>query len=120
MAASLSAVRPVVDVVGFLSPSACSMSRSPVRAFSGRRRSGCAGRLIKIEDRGPVFYSQDRVGEGGRMFRAWKFRSMIPDAEKHVGAVQASRERPASDAHRPPDARNGDGRAPSAVEHLRR
>ena len=47
--------------------------------------------LVKIEDGGPVFYSQDRVGEGGRVFRAWKFRSMIPDAEKHVGAVQATR-----------------------------
>jgi lipopolysaccharide/colanic/teichoic acid biosynthesis glycosyltransferase len=46
--------------------------------------------LVKLEDGGPVFYSQERVGEGGRTFRAWKFRSMIPDAEKHVGAVQAS------------------------------
>jgi lipopolysaccharide/colanic/teichoic acid biosynthesis glycosyltransferase len=45
---------------------------------------------IKLGDGGPVFYSQERVGEGGRVFRAWKFRSMIPDAEKHVGAVQAS------------------------------
>ena len=44
---------------------------------------------IKWEDGGPVFFSQDRAGEGGRVFRVWKFRSMIPDAEKHVGAVQA-------------------------------
>jgi lipopolysaccharide/colanic/teichoic acid biosynthesis glycosyltransferase len=45
--------------------------------------------LIKLEDGGPVFYSQSRVGEGGRIFRVWKFRSMVPDAEKHVGAIQA-------------------------------
>ena len=45
---------------------------------------------IKLEDGGPVFFSQERAGEGGRVFRAWKFRSMIPDAEKHVGAVQAT------------------------------
>jgi lipopolysaccharide/colanic/teichoic acid biosynthesis glycosyltransferase len=45
---------------------------------------------IKLEDRGPVFYSQERVGEGGRVFRAYKFRSMIPDAERNVGALQAS------------------------------
>jgi lipopolysaccharide/colanic/teichoic acid biosynthesis glycosyltransferase len=45
--------------------------------------------LIKLEDGGPVFYSQSRVGEGGRIFRVWKFRSMIQDAEKHVGAIQA-------------------------------
>src|SRR5688572_22829744 len=38
---------------------------------------------IKLEDGGPIFYSQDRAGEAGRVFRAWKFRSMIPDAEKH-------------------------------------
>jgi lipopolysaccharide/colanic/teichoic acid biosynthesis glycosyltransferase len=50
--------------------------------------------LIKLEDGGPVFYSQARVGEGGRIFRVWKFRSMIPDAEKHVGAVQASENDP--------------------------
>jgi len=46
--------------------------------------------IIKLEDRGPVFYSQERVGEGGRVFRAYKFRSMIPDAERNVGALQAS------------------------------
>jgi lipopolysaccharide/colanic/teichoic acid biosynthesis glycosyltransferase len=49
---------------------------------------------VKLEDNGPVFYSQDRVGEGGRVFRAWKFRSMIPDAEKHVGAIQAAENDP--------------------------
>lgn len=45
--------------------------------------------LIKLEDRGPVFYRQERVGRGGRIFRVIKFRSMNPDAEKHGGAVQA-------------------------------
>jgi lipopolysaccharide/colanic/teichoic acid biosynthesis glycosyltransferase len=55
---------------------------------------GLLALLIKLEDGGPVFYSQARVGEGGRIFRVWKFRSMIPDAEKHVGAVQASENDP--------------------------
>ena len=45
---------------------------------------------IKWEDGGPVFYSQPRVGRGGRCFRVYKFRSMIPDAEAGVGAQQAS------------------------------
>jgi lipopolysaccharide/colanic/teichoic acid biosynthesis glycosyltransferase len=44
---------------------------------------------IKLEDGGTVFFGQDRVGEGGRVFRALKFRSMIPNAEAGVGAVQA-------------------------------
>jgi lipopolysaccharide/colanic/teichoic acid biosynthesis glycosyltransferase len=45
---------------------------------------------IKLEDGGPVFYTQPRVGEGGRVFHVFKFRSMIPDAEARVGAVQAT------------------------------
>lgn len=50
--------------------------------------------LIRLEDGGPVFYSQERAGEGGSVFRAWKFRSMVPDAERHVGAVQAVEDDP--------------------------
>ncbi len=42
---------------------------------------------IWLEDREPIFYFQERVGKGGRIFKALKFRSMIPDAEKHTGAV---------------------------------
>jgi len=45
---------------------------------------------IKLEDGGQVFYSQDRVGVWGRPFKALKFRSMRPDAEAGVGAVQAT------------------------------
>ena len=44
---------------------------------------------IKLEDRGPIFYSQMRVGEQGRPFAALKFRSMITNAETGVGPVQA-------------------------------
>jgi lipopolysaccharide/colanic/teichoic acid biosynthesis glycosyltransferase len=44
---------------------------------------------IKLEDGGPVFYVQERVGLRGRVFNALKFRSMRPDAEAGVGAVQA-------------------------------
>jgi lipopolysaccharide/colanic/teichoic acid biosynthesis glycosyltransferase len=37
---------------------------------------------IKLDDRGPVFFIQDRVGSGGRNFRCYKFRTMIVGAEK--------------------------------------
>lgn len=37
---------------------------------------------IKLEDRGPVIFSQDRTGKGGRVFRMYKFRSMCVGAEK--------------------------------------
>lgn len=49
---------------------------------------------IKLEDGGPVFFHQERVGLGGRVFRAHKFRSMVPDAERHTGAVQAAENDP--------------------------
>ncbi len=44
---------------------------------------------IKLEDGGPVFFLQARVGRGCRTFQAFKFRSMIVDAERQTGAVQA-------------------------------
>ena len=44
---------------------------------------------IKLEDGGPVFFVQERVGKACRVFPAFKFRSMIVDAEKHTGAIQA-------------------------------
>ena len=44
---------------------------------------------IKLDTPGPVFYGQARVGEGGRIFRVLKFRSMITDAEKDVGPKPA-------------------------------
>jgi len=50
--------------------------------------------VIKAEDGGPVFFGQERVGEGGRLFMALKFRSMIPDAEAKVGALQATEHDP--------------------------
>mgnify|MGYP001241966062 CR=1 FL=1 len=46
--------------------------------------------LVKIESRGPVFFSQTRVGERGRTFDALKFRSMVEDAERGVGPLQAT------------------------------
>ena len=45
--------------------------------------------LIKLEDRGPLFFSQERVGQGGGHFQAFKFRSMIPDAERKSGPIQS-------------------------------
>jgi lipopolysaccharide/colanic/teichoic acid biosynthesis glycosyltransferase len=49
---------------------------------------------IKLEDGGPVFFRQTRVGLGGRTFDALKFRSMMPDAEAQTGPVQATENDP--------------------------
>ena len=37
---------------------------------------------IYLDSPGPIFYTQERVGKGGRIFRVYKFRSMVPDAEQ--------------------------------------
>lgn len=49
---------------------------------------------IFIEDGGPVFYQQERVGKGGRSFMVLKFRSMRNDAEKSGKPQWASRNDP--------------------------
>jgi len=45
---------------------------------------------IKLDDGGAVLFAQERVGRYGKVFLAYKFRSMVPDAEKTTGAVQAT------------------------------
>jgi exopolysaccharide biosynthesis polyprenyl glycosylphosphotransferase len=37
---------------------------------------------IKLDDRGPVFFRQVRVGKNGHTFSLWKFRTMVVDAEQ--------------------------------------
>ncbi len=37
---------------------------------------------IKLEDGGPIFYRQTRIGQGGRPFKMIKFRSMVTNADK--------------------------------------
>jgi lipopolysaccharide/colanic/teichoic acid biosynthesis glycosyltransferase len=37
---------------------------------------------IKLDSPGPVFFRQERVGQGGRVFRIHKFRTMVSDAER--------------------------------------
>lgn len=37
---------------------------------------------IWLEDRGPVLYRQERPGKGGKIFIAYKFRTMVPDADR--------------------------------------
>jgi exopolysaccharide biosynthesis polyprenyl glycosylphosphotransferase len=49
---------------------------------------------IKLNSVGPVFYKQERLGKGGKVFRLFKFRSMRLDAEKKSGPVWARRNDP--------------------------
>jgi len=46
--------------------------------------------LVKLEDGGPVFFTQKRVGQFGREFKFYKFRSMCVDAEARLKALLAT------------------------------
>lgn len=48
---------------------------------------------IKVEDGGPVFFRQVRVGRHGRPFMIWKFRSMVIDAERRLAEIASKSER---------------------------
>lgn len=50
------------------------------------------GLLVKLTSRGPVFYTQERVGQNGRVFKIFKFRTMRADAEVSTGPVWCSGE----------------------------
>lgn len=51
-----------------------------------------AALLVKLEDWGPVFFCQRRVGLRGRTFGMWKFRSMRRDAEALKARLTAQNE----------------------------
>jgi exopolysaccharide biosynthesis polyprenyl glycosylphosphotransferase len=40
--------------------------------------------LIKLDSRGPIFYTQERVGMDGRLFLLYKFRTMVADADPEM------------------------------------
>jgi exopolysaccharide biosynthesis polyprenyl glycosylphosphotransferase len=63
-------LKRAVDVCGSIIGLALS---APVIAFFGL--------LVWLEDRGPVFYAQTRIGRDGRAFRIWKIRSMKRNSE---------------------------------------
>ncbi len=47
---------------------------------------------IRLDSKGPIFFSQTRMGKGGQRFKMWKFRSMYTDAEKRKAALMKENE----------------------------
>ncbi|ANS78674.1 Undecaprenyl-phosphate galactosephosphotransferase [Serinicoccus hydrothermalis] len=47
---------------------------------------------VKLEDRGPVLFRQERIGQDGRSFSMFKFRSMVMDAEDRLAELRDSNE----------------------------
>ncbi len=49
---------------------------------------------VRLDSRGPLFFSQPRVGQNGRIFHVYKLRSMVPDAERDTGPQWATPDDP--------------------------
>ncbi|WP_290033360.1 sugar transferase [Ligilactobacillus cholophilus] len=47
---------------------------------------------IKLDDGGPVFYNQSRIGKDGKKFKMFKFRSMKVNADKEIDKLQQQNE----------------------------
>ena len=47
---------------------------------------------IRLSDGGPAFFSQTRVGKDGKVFKIYKFRTMVVDAEKRLAALREKNE----------------------------
>ena len=45
--------------------------------------------IVKLDSKGPVLFSQERMTEGGRIFKIYKFRTMRPEAEAETGPIFA-------------------------------
>jgi exopolysaccharide biosynthesis polyprenyl glycosylphosphotransferase len=52
-----------------------------------------AALAVKLNDGGPVFFKQERVGRGGKTFGVLKFRTMMVDAERQLARLTAANER---------------------------
>jgi sugar transferase (PEP-CTERM system associated) len=72
----LAAAKRTIDVVGALIGLTLALPIMAVVAL-----------LVRLSSPGAIFYSQERVGLNGRVFRINKFRSMCADAEAATGAV---------------------------------
>ena len=70
-----------------LSKRALDLLVSGMMLVARRSRWRSARSLIKVEDRGPIFYRQRRVGEEGREFDMLKFRMLRPDADDLWGSM---------------------------------
>jgi exopolysaccharide biosynthesis polyprenyl glycosylphosphotransferase len=49
---------------------------------------------VRLSSSGPIFYTQERIGKDGAVFRVIKFRTMVPDAERDSGAVLSKEDDP--------------------------
>ncbi len=69
-------IKRIIDVLGALALLVLAMPVMLITAIA-----------IKLDSRGPLFYTQKRVGKDGRRFNVYKFRSMNHDGTGENGAI---------------------------------
>jgi len=74
-------IKRIIDIIGALSGI---ILISPVMII--------AAIWIKLDSKGPVFFAQNRVGQDGKKFIMYKFRSMCSDAEGLLGKLKHENE----------------------------
>lgn len=74
-------IKRVMDIVGGLVGSVITIIITPFVALA-----------IKLDSKGPVFFSQTRIGRNGRRFKIYKFRSMFIDAEEKKKELEEQNE----------------------------
>jgi exopolysaccharide biosynthesis polyprenyl glycosylphosphotransferase len=52
----------------------------------------CVAIAVKCSSTGPIFFLQDRIGLNKRRFKIWKFRTMVPDAERLMATLESRNE----------------------------
>ena len=75
---------------------------------------------IKIVSPGPAFFGHTRIGRGGRRFPAWKFRTMVPDADKVLAETLASDPALAAEWERDQKLKNDPRIVPKVGQFLRK
>lgn len=74
-------IKRLFDIIGGLVGSLITLILTPFIAIA-----------IKADSKGPVFFSQTRIGRNGRRFRMYKFRSMYIDAEERKKELESENE----------------------------
>ncbi len=74
-------LKRLVDILGAVVGLALNVMFFPVLAIA-----------IKMDSPGPIFFKQQRVGQNGRLFNLYKYRSMVQNAEKRLGELSGQNE----------------------------
>lgn len=82
-----------VPEIGLLFKRCFDIAFSALVLILGLPLLGMIALAIKLDSRGPVFYSSERIGKKGRVFRCTKFRTMVVDAEKRKADILHMNER---------------------------